>query len=233
MHATVIWVIAAVLAGCSGEPSQSEPQAPAPTSYAPPRLADHRFVADPDVPGIKLDPAWRDLTMSGAPERDYDVAPLGCDEACVRARERLASSVGSADDHVLDAVGAFFGEMRGGYFVHDWTVARQVVAGLGVPDRVSGVAQGELMVSGCRPGSCGEKAAVIVRPSGEVLAAALISHRCKGRSAEEPACGDRRVLTVFVRPDGDSHRYRRVFKRWASVVSAPVGVGELVLVPAT
>jgi hypothetical protein len=232
MRARLALVIASVLVGCSEKEPQPLPRAQA--SYAAPRLADYRYDKFPYRPDGKLLPEWGDLTMAGAPERDRNAPPLGCDEACVRDRERVASLAGTVNEGVVASLKTFFGDRRGGYFVPDWTLARQVEAGLrGPPDRVSGVASGELMVSGCRHMSCGEKAAIIVRPTGELLAAALISYRCSGREPDRPPCSDRRVLTVFVRPDGDSHRYRRVFKRWASVVSAPVGDHELVLVPTT
>lgn len=125
---------------------------------------------------------------------------------------------------------------RTGDFILPWeTLAWQVGEGLGVaPLRVRHLPNGRRLLWGCRRHSCMEKGAVVLSPTGEVEAAALLHYRChftafpvrQSRSWRKSnyTCDDGRRLTVFVHV---TQTHRPHFEHWAEAVTgekAPVEI---------
>jgi hypothetical protein len=71
-----------------------------------------------------------------------------------------------------------FGSIRGGYFIPDRRVSEQIMMGLRIPYPTMHLADGNYLISGCRPHSCDEKASVIVTAAGVALMAGLIHFQC-------------------------------------------------------
>lgn len=111
---------------------------------------------------------------------------------------------------------AFFGTMRGDFFLPRHLISQQVMLGLSIPDplpkqRSVTVPDGMTLISGCRLHSCDEKAAVVVDGRGNVSGAALINFRCRpsGMCWKEP------ILTIFLRHNDD--KVATTFRDWAEI----------------
>lgn len=134
----------------------------------------------------------------------------------------LTPAWAAADDVPLTAVGKSvrqeFGSVRHDYF----TLARvsdQVVMGLGIPNPQKPVADGNVLISGCRRHSCDEKSAVIATPAGLMLAAGLIYFRCPGDMDKTKAAADCKLapyLKIFVKLKNDRPAFEQELKGWAA-----------------
>jgi hypothetical protein len=118
-----------------------------------------------------------------------------------------------------DALRPFLGDLRGDY-IHPWKPAHvQIGMALGVPDEVRPLGGGVSFVSGCRPRSCFEKAAVVLSAKGEALAVGVIHYNChlttgprESKRRPNYGCEDDAKLTMFLTRDG---AYRTMFESWA------------------
>jgi hypothetical protein len=136
-----------------------------------------------------------------------------------RAQEALTIDSPSVDKSVRKE----FGSSQGNYFGFNGPLSGQVFAGLGMPLPSRRLADGNSLLSGCRPHSCMEKAAVIVTPAGTVVAAGLIDFPCsQKRKVQGVRCerGDGKfddppVLTVFVTKKNDQQTVLQELKEWA------------------
>lgn len=115
-----------------------------------------------------------------------------------------------------------FGSDRGSYFVPDKPVSEQIIMGLGIPNPTVPLAEGNYLVSGCRPHSCDEKAAVIVTPTGMILMAGLINfhcHRDVAKNSPTPAgaviCEHDPRLTVLVTRKNNQPALAQELRDWA------------------
>jgi len=127
----------------------------------------------------------------------------------------LAAPVQAATKDVsLPAVGKSlrqaFGGMRHDYFVPGRRVSDQIMMGLGVPNPPRPIADGNSLLSGCRPHSCDEKAAVIVTPAGAMLAAGLIYLGCDQPTTD---CAMAPHLTLFLQQKNAA--FARELQDWA------------------
>ena len=89
-----------------------------------------------------------------------------------------AASNAISPDVVVKSVEHEFGGMRHNYFGRNWRVNEQIFMGMGVPNPDKPVADGNILMSGCRRHSCDEKSAIIVTRAGAMLAAGMIYFRC-------------------------------------------------------
>ena len=113
------------------------------------------------------------------------------------------------------AVRQALGSVRGDYFVPNRPVSAQILMGLGVPDPVKHIADGNDLLSGCRPHSCDEKASVIVTPAGAMLAAGLIYFRCDPPGASKD-CAPGPHLAIFLKRNDDRPTLARELRDWAA-----------------
>jgi len=112
-----------------------------------------------------------------------------------------------------------FGAARGSFLVPSGLISEQIMMALGIPNPDLQLASGEYLVSGCRPHSCDEKAAVIVTPRGMVMAAGLINfhcHRLFTKSGKPIRCDARPRLTLFLKQNSSRFDLKRQLKNWAS-----------------
>lgn len=135
----------------------------------------------------------------------------------------LAPARAATDDVPSDAlvksVHREFGGIRYDYFVPGRRVSKQVMMGLGIPNPARHVADGNILISGCRPHSCDEKSAVIVTPAGAMLAASLIYLSCDGdMDKRRPAvdCKLRPHLRIFIKQKNDRPALVQELKDWAA-----------------
>ena len=112
--------------------------------------------------------------------------------------------------------------VSGSYFLPDKPVSEQIFMGLGIPSPTKKLADGNLLVSGCRPHSCDEKAAVIVTPAGKLLMAGLIHFHChrdavkqNAKSTGATSCDRDPRLTVFVKQKNNQPEFTRELQDWA------------------
>jgi len=112
--------------------------------------------------------------------------------------------------------------VSGSYFLPDKSVSWQIIQGLGIPSPTKKLADGNLLVSGCRRHSCDEKAAVIVTPAGKLLMAGLIHFHCHRNAAKKNAkptgatsCDSDPRLTVFVKQKNNQPEFTRELQDWA------------------
>ena len=112
-----------------------------------------------------------------------------------------------------------YGKTRGTYFIPNALVSDQIGMGLGLPDETRQLADGNFLVSGCMPHSCTEEGAVIVTPSGNVLASGLINYPCVFKRKLEGVHCDARtdppVLTVFAKAANNKPAIVRELADWA------------------
>jgi hypothetical protein len=100
-----------------------------------------------------------------------------------------------------EVVQQFFGEQRGDYILPGRLLHWQVAEALsGTPDPTRRLADGLILVSGCRYQSCIEKAAVVSSAQGRVLAIGLIHHGCHPDAGRKKGygCARQPIFTVFV-----------------------------------
>lgn len=123
---------------------------------------------------------------------------------------------------VYKSVREEFGSDRGSYFVPDKPVSEQIIMGLGIPNPTVQLADGNYLVSGCRPHSCDEKAAVIVKPTGMILMAGLINFHCRRdvakkspTSAGAVICERNPRLTVLVTRKNNQPVLVQELRDWA------------------
>src|SRR6185437_14346135 len=125
--------------------------------------------------------------------------------SCVFVLGQLADAraVGPGEPAFQKAMKKEFGHTRGNYIDGGGSVEGQFSQVLwpGYPNQT--LADGNVLVSGCRPHDCWEKGAVVVTPAGAIVAAGLINFPCAlKRKVEGVHCdvrSDPSVLTVFVR----------------------------------
>ncbi|HKX64135.1 MAG TPA: hypothetical protein VJM78_02420 [Rhizomicrobium sp.] len=120
---------------------------------------------------------------------------------------------------VVKSVRHEFRGIRYNYFGPNWLVNEQIIMGLGIPNPARHVADGNTLVSGCRPHSCDEKSAVIVTPAGAMLAAGLIYLSCDGDLDKKiPAvdCKLRPRLRIFMKQKNDRPALAQELKDWAA-----------------
>jgi len=123
---------------------------------------------------------------------------------------------------VFKSVRHEFGSVRGSYFLPDKSVSEQIMMGLGIPNPTSQLADGNYLVSGCRPHSCDEKAAAIVTPAGATLVAGLINFRCHQDATKQNLAPARAVicdhdprLTVFAKQKNNQPVLTQELQDWA------------------
>lgn len=115
-----------------------------------------------------------------------------------------------------------FGSIRGSYFIPDKLVSEQIIMGLGIPNPIVRLVDGNYLISGCRPHSCDEKTAVIVTSASTVLIAGLINFHChrdttKANSASAKAviCERDPRLTVLVTRENRQPVLTQELRDWA------------------
>jgi hypothetical protein len=98
------------------------------------------------------------------------------------------------------ALKGFFGTARGDYLMPNaplWKQAREALGG--PPEAPLRLKDGNLLFSACRAHSCPEKGAMVVTPTGRIVAAALLHYHCT------PAgCADNARLALFYRQPAEA-----------------------------
>lgn len=87
--------------------------------------------------------------------------------------------------------------------------------GLGIPDATVHLADGNYLQSGCRRHSCDEKAAIIVTPTGAMLAAGLIYFPCSLPPSLADNCELIPRLMVFEKRGNSQPVLLRELQDWA------------------
>ena len=139
---------------------------------------------------------------------------------CVLAPLELARAAGPLDSQRLyGTVQKELGGLRGSYFVQNLLVSEQIVLGMGNPAPNVRLADGNYLASGCRQHECPEKSAVIVTPSGTMLAAALIYFPCIEHSKDladaGSNCAQHRILALFVKQKNNRPALLKELQDWA------------------
>jgi len=134
------------------------------------------------------------------------------------------SGAGAADfddgPALYKAIDKEIGPARGKYLGRGGLVSDQIGMALGHPWPTRQLADGNYLVSGCRPHDCPEKGAVVATPTGAVLAAGLINFPCAmDRKVAGIVCKKYDtappVLTVFLRKKNNRPAILRDLKDWA------------------
>jgi hypothetical protein len=107
-----------------------------------------------------------------------------------------------------------FGPLRGDYFVRNRRVSDQIIMGLGIPNPERKISDGNFLQSGCRRHYCPEKSAVLVTPSGMMLAAGMIYFPCSGEKAA-PDCFETPHLRIFMKKKHDRPGFVQELQDWA------------------
>ena len=146
------------------------------------------------------------------------ILPLVFSVSALLAPARAATD-GVSSPNIAKSVQQELGAVHGDYFVPNRPVSAQIMMGLGIPNPVRPIADGNLLRSGCRPHSCDEKSAVIVTPAGAMLAAGLIYLSCDGDlDKRRPAvdCKLRPRLRIFMKQKNDRPALVQELKDWAA-----------------
>lgn len=136
---------------------------------------------------------------------------------------------------VYQSIRSEFGNSHGSYLVPNGLVSEQIIMALGIPQPLIKLADGDYLLSGCRPHSCDEKAAVIVTSRGQVLAAGLINFRCHLNSSKPyigtTVCDRNAHLTLFLRKKVGRSALDLELRNWASRQTHVQTVESLTLPP--
>jgi hypothetical protein len=112
-----------------------------------------------------------------------------------------------------------FGNLRGRYTSGYGLVSWQVSEAMGLPNDDVTLPDGNILVSGCRPHSCDEMAAVIADPNGTMLAAGLVHYPCifvpPPKYPAKRSCDEGARLTIFVKRGKDRQVYSDQLVGWA------------------
>src|SRR4051812_41880299 len=112
---------------------------------------------------------------------------------------------------VMRSIRSELGHLRGDYGDVVEPAWGPVIVELQNAEPVERLADGNYLLAGCRMHSCGEKAAVIVRPDGSMVAAGLINLHC----GAVYGCLERTVLTILVKRKNDRPAVRQILQEWA------------------
>lgn len=127
-----------------------------------------------------------------------------------------------------------FGTLRGDYFLPKALVGEQLNMGLGIRDPAVMLPDGNYLVSGCRPHSCTEKAAIIASTSKQILAAGLIHFHCRevvdGMAKRTDCETGKPRLAVFVRAANKSPAILKDIQDWARR-AGNVSATEIIAIP--
>lgn len=114
------------------------------------------------------------------------------------------------------SVKAFFGRMHAGYYWQDGLLSDQVLAGLGGPPndivRIGGSRL--FLASACRAHSCMEKAAVVFKDPGHLIAFGVVHYACFDKPSK-PECSDHPSLAVLTRASPLDPQVRQTLVDWA------------------
>jgi hypothetical protein len=102
----------------------------------------------------------------------------------------------------------WLGHEQAEYFYRGASVARQIGEGLANDQPDEKLASGKYLISGCRPHSCDEKAAVIASPAGLVTAAALMYFSSTSTDLHDP------WLAIYLNRDSDTSSEAEL-RQWA------------------
>lgn len=139
---------------------------------------------------------------------------------CLMAPLESVRAAGPLDSQRLyGSVQKELGGLRGNYFVQNLLVSEQIVMGMGNPAPNVRLADGNYLASGCRQHQCPEKAAVVVAPTGAMLAAALIYFPCIEHAKELAQagsnCAQHRILALFVKQKNSRPALLKDLQDWA------------------
>jgi len=130
-----------------------------------------------------------------------------------------AASRDIPSDVLVKSVEHEFGGMRHNYIGRSWRVNEQIFMGMGVPNPDKTVADGNILISGCRRHSCDEKTAIIVTPAGAMLAAGMIYFRCPDdldKRKPPVDCDYRPYFRIFLKRKNDRPALVQELKDWAA-----------------
>jgi len=136
----------------------------------------------------------------------------------------LLTPAGAATDDVSEpnfvkSIQHEFGAIRHDYFGRRLRLSEQIFREMGIPNPPRPSADGNILISGCRPHSCDEKSSVIVTPAGAMLAAGLIYFSCNGDLDQRKSavhCELRPHLMIFMKQKNDRPTLVQELKDWAA-----------------
>jgi hypothetical protein len=137
---------------------------------------------------------------------------------------------------LVQSVKANLGDLRGSYFDQNRLISEQIFMGNGIPEapnqRATLLADGKVLLAGCRHHSCDEKGAIVATPEGTMLAAGLINYRCIFDELIDRFCQRHPRLTIFVKYANDRPEITGHITAWAKEVSVgpyrPIALEERV-----
>lgn len=116
---------------------------------------------------------------------------------------------------LVKAVRTYIGSGRGNFVQANQPIADQIVDALGVPDGASSKSYpGGLLIAGCRPHDCTNRAAVVLDRNNKVLSAGLISFKC-AKAAKRVRCNKTPIATLFRRRGGGDSLAVQAVLTWA------------------
>lgn len=150
------------------------------------------------------------------------LAPLACvepktppDKSEKMAVSEIASWQSSARASLELSMRSLAGDVRGNYFLPNQSLADAVAQSMGIPNPDAPLSDDLRVVSGCRPHSCVEKAALVADQNGNVHAFGLVNFACgpTGKSAAQ-TCRAQPVLFI-VQKESDPATYSALTE-WAA-----------------
>lgn len=112
------------------------------------------------------------------------------------------------------AVRAFAGQSRTEHLYDGSLLNREMVEVLGGPPHDPVKWNGRYIFSACRAHSCDEKGAVVLTPTGQIEALAMIWYPCAGKWRSQSSCADRPRLTILARQPNNMPLMKRL-EKWA------------------
>lgn len=130
------------------------------------------------------------------------------------------------------ALGRFMGDRQAAHLWERGPVRDQVRAVLGGPPEAPALVGGLYRFTACRLHSCSEKGAVVLTPTGDIIAAAVLHSTC-ATAPETPRCADTMRLAVYLHPAADRPLIVGDLAHWAEDAVArlytPAGLSRATL----
>lgn len=118
------------------------------------------------------------------------------------------------DTGFKQALGRFLGDRQASYLYNRSPLSDQAMAVLGGPPDTPVFGGNLYRFTACRAGSCTEKGAVVLTPSGQIMAVAIFHTACA--ALRRPTrCTEKRRLAVYLHHGADRHLIVGDLSRWA------------------
>lgn len=130
------------------------------------------------------------------------------------------ASAQTAPSYKAGSAASLFGKMRKPVFYDDALATQFEDAMSGGVDVAKRLPNGATMVTTCRPHNCPDKAAAIMAPNGQLIAAGMVGSQCRKRPNTSQRCDNEPTAYVFIRAGAQYDYARKELSDWGRNVLA-------------